>query len=85
MTNYADDNFIIKCQKVLEQLIINMKKSLEAITKGLKKSGLKVNDGKTEIGLFHHHHHCNITLQVNECEISSKTSMNVLGSYLTQN
>ena len=39
--------------KTLSELITNMEKSLEAITKWLKKSGLKVNDNKTEICLFH--------------------------------
>ena len=47
MTNYADDNFIIKSSKTLVSLIDDMEKSLESITKWLKKSGLKVNEDKT--------------------------------------
>ena len=44
MSNYADDNFIIRINKDLNSLINDMEKSLEAITKWLKKSGLKVNE-----------------------------------------
>ena len=36
MTNYADDNFIIKTNKNLTPLIVDLRKSLEAITKWLK-------------------------------------------------
>lgn len=32
LTNYADDNFIIRWEKVLSKLITSMEKSLEAIT-----------------------------------------------------
>ena len=53
MTTYVDDNFIIRWNKNLTQLINDMQKSLEAITKWLKKSGLKENEIKTEICLFH--------------------------------
>ena len=55
MTIYADANFIIKSNKILSKLIVDMEKSLESITKWLKKSGLKVNEDKTEICLFHRH------------------------------
>ena len=79
MTNYADDNFIIKSHVSLEQLIIDMKKSLEAITKWLKKSGLKVNDEKTEICLFHRQFQGSVTVEVNGINIKSKPNMNVLG------
>ena len=43
ITNYADDNYVIRCDKCVVGLINDMEKSLEAITKWLKKSGLKVN------------------------------------------
>ena len=39
LTNYADDNFIIRWEKILSKLIISMEKSLEAITKWLKNLG----------------------------------------------
>ena len=38
MSNYADDNFIIRSKSYLSEIINDMEKSLEAITKWLKKS-----------------------------------------------
>ena len=79
MINYADDNFIIRSHVNLDHLITDMKKSLEAITKWLKKSGLKVNDEKTELCLFHRKFQGNVTIEVNGININSKPNMNVLG------
>ena len=52
VTHSSDYNFIIKSNKIIEQLIADMKKSLAAITKWLKKSGLKVNDKKLKNACF---------------------------------
>ena len=79
LTNYADDNFIIRWGKVLSELIVNMEKSLEAITKWLKKSGLKVNDNKTELCLFHKNEQLSVKIKVNGSEIKSLSEMSVLG------
>ena len=53
LTLYADDNYIVRWNTVLQLLIDDMCRSLEMITKWLRQSGLKVNDAKTEICLFH--------------------------------
>ena len=79
MTKFADDNFIIKCNKFLPQLINDMKQCLEMIIKWLKDSGLKVNDEKTEICLFHKSDLRVINLEINGIIITSKLTMNVLG------
>jgi hypothetical protein len=49
MTCFAYDASIIRNNKVLENLIINVQKSLEAITKWLKKSGLKLNQNNVTV------------------------------------
>ena len=79
MTNYADDNYVIRCNKYISKLIPDMEKSLEAITKWLKKSGLKVNDSKTEMCLFHRNDTAPIQIKLNNSVIKSKPYMNVLG------
>ena len=79
MTNYADDNYVIRCNKCIAALINDMQKSLEAITKWLKKSGLKVNESKTEMCLFHRNDAAPIQITVNNAIIKSKPFMNVLG------
>ena len=77
MTNYADDNLIVRWNKCLVELITDMEKSLEAITKWLKKSGLKVNESKTEICLFHRLQQNSVALIVNcfGCAIRLETKM----------
>ena len=79
MTKFADDNFIIRYCKVLSDLIDDMKQCLEMIIKWLKDSGLKVNDSKTEICLFHKADAHQINLEINGNIINSKPTMNVLG------
>ena len=79
LTNYVDDNFIIRWGRVMSELIVNMEKSLEAITKWLKKSGLKVNDNKTELCLFHKNEQLSVKIKVNGSEIKSLSEMGVLG------
>ena len=79
MSNYADDNFIVRWESDLTKLIKDMEKSLEAITKWLKKSGLKVNETKTEVCLFHRSIEAKIHLSVNGSIIESSKSMSVLG------
>ena len=56
-----------------------MQKSLEAITKWLKQSGLKENQTKTELCLFHKSANVRVELILNGTVLKSKTSMNVLG------
>ena len=52
---------------------------LKIISKWLKDSGLKINENKTEICLFHRNDHAPITITINGITIKSKSSMNVLG------
>ena len=79
LSNYADDNYIVRWNFCIEALIINMKKSLEAITKCLRDSGFKVNDSKTEMCLFHRSDKKIITINLNNCIIKSTPEIKVLG------
>ena len=79
MTNFADDNYVIRWNKCMEALITDMEKSLEAITKWLKESGLKVHTDKTEICLFHRNDKAPIEIMLNGTHITSKPNMKVLG------
>ena len=51
------------------------------ITKWLRDSGLVVNEGKTEICLFHKHDQRKITIKILGIQIESKNFMNVLGVF----
>ena len=79
LTNFADDNFILRWNKLTGALVIEMEKEIDTITRWLKDSGLKVNEQKTEVCLFHRLDCHQITLRINDNEIKSQNSMNVLG------
>ena len=79
MTLFADDNYLICWNRSVELLIVDMKKILESVIKWLRQSGLKVNDSKTELCLFHRKDHLPITLTIYNDIITSKDHMNVLG------
>ena len=81
LTNFADDNFVIRWNKCMTALISNMEKDLEIMTKWLKDSGLKVNESKTELCLFHRKDCPIISIRLNQNTVNSSTSMNVLGIF----
>ena len=79
MTLFADDNYVIHWNKDLALLIVDMQRTIELITKWLRQSGLKVNEGKTEVCLFHRKDQPIINITFNMVTIRTKPSMNVLG------
>ena len=79
ITNFADDNFVIEFNPQVNALIINMQMKLEMIVKWLKDSGLKVNESKTELCLFHRNDTQKVTITIQNEQIISKKSMNILG------
>lgn len=79
LTNFADDNFIVRWNKQMPELITDLEKSLEAITKWLRGSGLVVNDSKTEFCLFNRLDQPQVTIKLFNSDIKSKNTMNVLG------
>ena len=53
LSNNANDNFFIRWNKSVNNLITDMQTDLEAMIKWLRQSGLKVNETKTEMCMFH--------------------------------
>ena len=70
-TTYADDNFTVRWNSVIEALILDMIRSLEEITKWLCDLGLKVNESKTEMYLFHQKDCHNETVTINGIDVTS--------------
>ena len=79
ITNFADDNFCLVWNKSIEALILDLEKTLELVTKWLRGSGLVVNESKTEICLFHRNDQPLLKVRIDNVNITSKKSMNVLG------
>jgi hypothetical protein len=79
LSNFADDNFILSIHKIKEQAIESIEIKLKIIIKWLTDSGLKVNEQKTELCLFYRKDTPPIVIRINDAEINSTNSMNVLG------
>ena len=79
LTNFADDNFLVKWHRQIKDLIAEAEHDLEIMINWLRGSGLKVNEIKTEVCLFHKHDTRQIKLNLNNCPIKSQNKMNVLG------
>ncbi len=77
--SFADDSYNIVRNKNKIELVRDMEKTLEAITKWLRKSGLKVNQEKTDLCLFYKHDTAPVTIRLGDSLIRSKSEINVLG------
>ena len=79
LTTFADDNYIIERNKEKELALISFGKRLEKIVRWLKESGLKVNESKTEICIFHRCDNTEGQLTIESAKVVSKDEINVLG------
>ena len=79
VTTFADDNYIIKSNKEKKMALEELGRELEKIIKWLKGSGLKVNENKTELCIFHRSGNTDGSLLIDNVLIASKNEINVLG------
>ena len=70
ITMFADDNFPLASNQDLTQLITEFQAKLISISNWLKDSGLKINENKTELCLFHRNDHALITITINNSTIT---------------
>ena len=75
ITLFADDNYPLASNKDLNILIKQFEEKMNNIIKWLKDSGLKINESKTELCLFHRNDHIPITVSINGTAIKSQTSI----------
>ena len=76
---FADDSYITRSNKNVNELVVDMEKALDRITKWLNQSGLKVNQNKTVACLFYKRDVAQISIRVGDERITSKNSIDVLG------
>ena len=79
LTCYADDKFPMVQDKDRSALVIKMQKKLENIITWLTKSGMVVNEAKTELCLFCRYDTPPIVININGKYVISKKVINVLG------
>jgi hypothetical protein len=53
LTTFADDNYVVESNTDKKIALEELGKRLEKIVKWLRDSGLKVNESKTELCIFH--------------------------------
>ena len=79
LTTFADDNYIITINKNKKAALEDLERKLERIVKWLKESGLKVNENKTELTVFHRSKETSGQLTLDNVLINAKNEINVLG------
>ena len=73
ITLFADDNYALVWNTFKEAFIISILMKLELIKKWLLNSGLKVNEAKTELCIFHRKDNPPITISFNNKTSQAKT------------
>jgi hypothetical protein len=79
LTTFADDNYVVESNTDKKIALEELGKRLEKIVKWLRDSGLKVNESKTELCIFHQNRSTEGSLKIEDTEVTSKSEMNVLG------
>jgi hypothetical protein len=76
---YADDTYTITSSRTKENAVVELGKALTTISMWFKSSGLKVNEGKTEITIFYMNN-CNpADVLINGNYVRTKNTIKVLG------
>ena len=79
IVTFADDNYVINHDKQRAGVIEKTRNSLQSTTEWLSGSGMKVNDGKTEICMFYKKDVQTEIIEINGREIMISNSIKVLG------
>ena len=72
ITTFADDNYVVERNQNKECALKELGRRLERIVKWLKDSGLKVNESKTELCIFHRNKNTEGTLKIDNTVVISK-------------
>ena len=74
-----------KINRILLNAIDEIKHKISRVSDWLTKSGLKINDQKTEICIFHRNEKTSLTINKNESEIKTTNQMTILGIIFDSN
>ena len=85
MVTYADDNYLGTANKILQSAINDTLSKIKKVTKWLKQSGLKINEQKTEVCIFHRHKEEIRNITINESNITTSNKINILGILFDSN
>ena len=64
---------------ILEEAVRMVTEKTEAVINWMQSSGLKINESKTEVCIFHRSNSNIINITINNSQISTTNTMNILG------
>ena len=79
VVSYADDSYTIVSDKIKDSALKNLGETLSRLSLWFKDSGLKVNENKTEITIFHKNNCHQQEIIINGAVIRTKETIKVLG------
>ena len=79
LTTFADDNYLVEVGNCKRTVLKELELKLNKIVKWLRDSGLRVNESKTELCVFHRVRDTEGRIVIDDVVIESKNEMNVLG------
>ena len=85
LITYADDNYVGSANKNMSLALEETKTKIYRISKWLTNSGLKINDDKTEICIFHRKEKAITTLNINNTVIKTSNQISILGLVFDSN
>ena len=80
-----DDNYLGAENENLILSINEIKRKIISVTNWLSGSGLKINDQKTEICIFHRREQISLNISINNTEIQTSNKINILGMIFDSN
>ena len=85
IVTYADDNYLGSENANIILAKQEIKRKINVITKWLTGSGLKINDQKTEICIFHRKELIKEEIEINNIKLETTNQMNILGMIFDSN
>ena len=79
LTCFADDKYVLVENKEKSVVITHIQQKLKRVIEWLTKSGMKVNEAKTDLCLFYKHDTTPIRISLNGQLVISNSKINVLG------
>ena len=75
----ADNNYMGGGSMILEEAVWMVTEKTEGVINWMQSSGLKINESKTEVCIFHRSNSNIINITINNSQISTTNTMNILG------
>ena len=79
LDTYADDNYMGEENKNVQEAIRKIIAKTERVMKWMSSFGLKINESKTELCIFHRRQSITVDVIIDNTNLTSKDTINFLG------